>query len=598
MLRVVPSEPPPRRVFLSHTSELRRFPAGRSFVAAAESAVAKAGDAVMDMAYFVAREDKPARVCQQAVGAADVYVLIAGFRYGSAGRDRPQLSYSELEHETAEERGMPRLVFLLGEDTEGPAALFADLEHGARQQACRVRLAGSGVTTATVTSPAELETALLHALTALPRPEQQPPARTEAATTAVHRRVWTIPARVRGFTGRADLLAELEATLQSGEPTVMQAVTGIGGIGKTTTAIEYAHRHHDQFDIAWWVPAENPAVIPDRLGALALALDLTTATDPVGVGVARLHGELARRERWLLVFDNAEDPRALAQLLPEGPGQVLITSRNPAWRGIAAAVGVRQFTRAESITLLRRLAPHLTKVEGDRVADAVGDLLLAVEQAGSLLADTGRPVDKYLRLLAERAGDVLDHDPGGAYPQSLAASWAVAFDRLAADDPTALDLLTVVAWCGPEPGPLSLLTDHPDPLPERLRPVASDPLVLARCTTILHRRGMAMLSPDGVPLHLVPAALLCARSQGSEGTAAVGWAATVVRLLDQAAPGNVRHDPGGWPVWRRLLPHGPAAAGRDDALDAVPAEATKRLDRAATYLVARGEPQAAVAVFE
>ena len=278
--------------------------------------------------------------------------------------------------------------------------------------------------------------------------------------------MWTIPARVRGFTGRAELLAELEAALRSGGPTVVQAVTGMGGIGKTTAAIEYAHRHHDEFDIAWWVPAEDPALIPERLAELALALDLTTATDPAGVGVARLLGELARRDRWLLVFDNAEDPRALSRLLPEGPGQVLITSRNPAWRGIAATVGVREFTRAESIALLRRLAPDLTEAEADRVADAVGDLPLAVEQAGSLLADTGMTVDKYLRLLAERAQDVLDHDPGGAYPQSVAASWAVAFDRLAADDPTALDLLTVVAWCGPEPVPLSLLTDHPDALPD------------------------------------------------------------------------------------------------------------------------------------
>src|SRR5215470_4711952 len=146
------------------------------------------------MAYFPARHEKPARVCREAVEAADVYVLIAGFRYGSPVRDRPQVSYSELEHETAERRGMPRLVFLLGEDTEGPAALFADLEYGARQQAFRARLAESGVTTATVTSPAELETAVLHALTALSRSERQL-ALTGAATTAVQRRVWTIPAR-------------------------------------------------------------------------------------------------------------------------------------------------------------------------------------------------------------------------------------------------------------------------------------------------------------------------------------------------------------------------------------------------------------------
>ena len=162
-----------------------------------------------------------------------------------------------------------------------------DLEHGPRQHAFRGRLCDSGVTTATVTNPGELETALLQALNALPRPDQES-APTQPAHTVVVRRVWTIPARVRGFTGRAGLLAELEAALRSGGPTVVQAVTGMGGIGKTTAAIEYAHRHYEEFDIAWWVPAEDPALIPERLAELALALELTTATTPAGVGVARL----------------------------------------------------------------------------------------------------------------------------------------------------------------------------------------------------------------------------------------------------------------------------------------------------------------------
>ena len=257
---------------------------------------------------------------------------------------------------------------------------------------------------------------------------------------------------------------------------------------------------------------------------------------------------------------------------------------------------VREFTRAESIALLRRLVPDLTKAEADRVAEAVGDLPLAVEQAGSLLADTGMTADKYLRLLAERAEDVLDHDPGGAYPQSLAASWAVAFDRLAADDPTALDLLRLVAWCGSEPVPLSLLTEHPDALPDPLRPIATDPLVLARCTAILHRRGMATVSPHGIQLHRIPAALLRARSQGSAPRLRVGrrpWSGcstrprppmcAPIRAAGRSGDGCCRC-PGCGRSRRRL--------------DAVPADATRLLDRAATYLFIRGELQAALAAYE
>ena len=150
-------------MFISHTSELRQLPPARSYVAAVESAVARAGDAVVDMAYFAARADPPEAVCREVVAEADVYLLVAGFRYGSPVRDRPGLSYTELEFEAAGRSGLPRLVFLLSEDVDG-SLRDPDPVHGARQEEFRRRLRESGVTVAVVSSPDALETAVLQAL--------------------------------------------------------------------------------------------------------------------------------------------------------------------------------------------------------------------------------------------------------------------------------------------------------------------------------------------------------------------------------------------------------------------------------------------------
>jgi hypothetical protein len=161
----------PRRVFLSHTSELMRFPAGRSFVAAAEASISRAGDAVTDMAYFETRDDKPASYSQAQVRNSDVWVGLIGLRYGSSVRDRPEVSYTELEFEAATEAGLPRLVFLLDEDAALPIPatmlLDADPDRQARQRAFRVRLRDAGIMVATVASPGELELQMFQALHSL-----------------------------------------------------------------------------------------------------------------------------------------------------------------------------------------------------------------------------------------------------------------------------------------------------------------------------------------------------------------------------------------------------------------------------------------------
>jgi len=173
----------PWRVFLSHTSELRSQPAERSFAAAAEAAIIRAGHAITDMAYFAARDADSAQLCTAMVARADVYVCIVGGRYGEPVPSRPAQSFTELEFATATGLGLPRLAFLVREDTPCLTPTDEPAEHRLRQSAFRDRLRRSGLTLGHVSTPADLELGLLQALAEL-RTESVALAAFRAAATA------------------------------------------------------------------------------------------------------------------------------------------------------------------------------------------------------------------------------------------------------------------------------------------------------------------------------------------------------------------------------------------------------------------------------
>jgi tetratricopeptide (TPR) repeat protein len=420
-------------------------------------------------------------------------------------------------------------------------------------------------------------------------------------------RVWRVPARNPHFTGRGDELAALAAALAKGPTVTVQAVRGMGGVGKTQLAVEFAHAHATEYDLVYWIAAEEAAALPDQFTALAVQLGLEPAPDP-GSLQAQVHGRLRGVLGWLLIFDNADSSDDLRSWLPPGPltpgiaGHVIVTTRRGGFTALGQVMDLDVIRPADALALLRTRVPRLAEDTGRDLAGELGRLPLALEQAGAYLDRSAIPAGDYLRLLRQRAAELYARGQVSGRTDTIATLWDISLERVSAENPAAAQLLDLCAYLAPERIPLDLFTRHTGQLPEPLATAAADELEFDEAIGTLVDYSLVKRTPAGLQIHRLLQGALRARHAGPVATPRNGGnlmmtsqaagqeesLQIVLGLLRADAPVEVTGAPQDWPRWAVLLPHVLAATSH---LRDVPGpgkvagpDAAWLLDRAATYL--------------
>lgn len=365
-----------------------------------------------------------------------------------------------------------------------------------------------------------------------------------------------VPPRLATFTGRLDALDRLDTVLTGGKvATVTQAsrqapdigraaVHGLGGIGKSSLAAEYAHRYRDLYAGVLWCPAETRLGLVGALAELGRHIGAPqTEGDPETRAKETLNRLTTLRANWLLVYDNVAAPEDIADLLPNDGARLLVTSRFPDWSGWAEEVALDTMPQAEACDFLARRTGRDDPAGAAALAQALGGLPLALDHAGAFCRRTQTSFSDY----AARIGAMLPALPRGvAYPRSVAATFELAIAEATAQTPGARRMLDFIAQCAPERVPVTLAESAFDDAAE-----ASLALLALADTSLLRNDPF----PDGLPavtMHRLVQAV--ARATATE-------AATIeakIRLIDKIGQIAPRFDSGdfsNYPAVAAFLPH-------------------------------------------
>lgn len=406
------------------------------------------------------------------------------------------------------------------------------------------------------------------------------------------------------FTGREEELTAVRNALlrqSAAALTQRQAISGLGGIGKTQIAIEYAYRYANTYEALFWVHADSSDLLISDYLIMATLLNLPEMNQQDQREIVRaVKRWLATHRQWLLIFDNADQLEIVSEFLPpDGKGHVILTTRAQATGTIAEQIDINKMSREDgTLFLLRRMkllkgdAPlemvsETIRTLAHAVVETLDGLPLALDQAGAYIEETGSSLEDYLklyqthrdRLLHRRGRDTVGH------PQPVAMTWSLSFERVKQANPAAAELLQICAFFHPDSISETMLIAGAPELGSVLQPVAEDKMNLNEAIQELLAYSLIRRDSERKTLsihRLVQTAL----RDGMDKEVQKEWARRVVRTLWRAFPERIEFTT--WSTCQQYLPHALIAVSLISQWEFWFPEAVQLLDHVGDYLNRRG----------
>ena len=404
--------------------------------------------------------------------------------------------------------------------------------------------------------------------------------------------VWNVPhLRNLTFTGRELLLTQMHNVLAGSQVAALHqphALRGLGGVGKTQLALEYVYRHAAAYEIVWWIRSEEASTCAADFVALAAELPLpAAAVAEQDLAIAAARRWLEQHDTWLLVFDNAPEPAAVRDYFPRGGGgHIIVTSRYMTWQGTATEFPVEVFDRQESVDYVLATTQQEDQASASALAEALGDLPLALAQAAAYVSAAKVSLSKYVAIFQNKREELWKDEAAPAdYGETVATTWAVAMQKLTQEAQAAVAILNLCAFLAPDAIPRSLLTDHTKALPEELATLAANPLLLNRAVIALRRYALLDATADTLTVHRLVQAVTRDRL---DEAARAKWTKAALQGVRAAFPSE-SSSPANWPMYERLVPHALAAANHAAPYDALAVAPAGLLNKTGVYWAARGQ---------